>query len=208
MRSAMFLFGAAILTTTALGCGSPTPQDNEATGTTESPLETSGQVQFYVEVTGAKQGAFKGETVITKYPTYIPAFRFDMTVQSPTDTATGQASGKTAWTPVTIVKAFGVSDPQFLTALADNEVLSTVKMHFVTSPGPITSTSGANTTLTDWQTVTLTNATVTTMDRNTIALDNTSETSMFADQIAFTFQKIEVTDSAGNLTFEGDWTSP
>jgi hypothetical protein len=35
-----------------------------------------------------------------------------------------------------------------------------------------------------------------------------AETSMVADPIAFTFPKITVTDSAGNLTFEGDWTAP
>jgi type VI secretion system Hcp family effector len=206
MRSEMFLFGATVLAATALGCsGSPQAQQSDATSTTESPLETTGQVQFYIEVTGAKEGAFKGETILTKYPTYIPAFQFGMTAQTPVDSATGEATGKTTWTPITIVKAFGISDPQFLTALADNEVLSTVVMHFVNATGPI---SDKGTTLTDWQTVTLTNALVTTVDRNTITLDDSEKTNMFADQIAFTFQKITVTDSVGNTTFAADWSAP
>jgi type VI secretion system Hcp family effector len=206
MRSAMFLLCAMATATTAVGCGSsPQAPENEATATVESPLETTGQVQFYVEVTGQKQGTFAGESVLTKYPTYIPAFRFDMSGTSPTDLATGEASGKNTWTPVTIVKAFGVSDPQFLTALADNETLPTVKMHFVTATGPVTA-KGA--TLTDWQTVTLTNARLTSMDRNTITLDDASQTSTFADEIAFTWQKIQVADAAGNITFQADWQDP
>src|SRR5580704_15800418 len=100
MRSEMFLFGATVLAATALGCsGSPQAQQSDATSTTESPLETTGQVQFYIEVTGAKEGAFKGETILTKYPTYIPAFQFGMTAQTPVDSATGEATGKTTWTP-------------------------------------------------------------------------------------------------------------
>jgi type VI secretion system Hcp family effector len=111
-----------------------------------------------------------------------------MEASSPVDPATGQATGKTQFGQLTITKAFGASDPQFLQALAAHEVLKTVEIDFVTSSGS------------PWQKVVLTNALAVDMQRQTLELDDAKKTSMLADTIAMTYQKLELTDASGTST--------
>jgi type VI secretion system secreted protein Hcp len=58
------------------------------------------------------------------------ASAFDYGLVSPRDPATGQASGKRQHKPVVITREWGTSMPQFLAAVATNEVLTKLTMEF------------------------------------------------------------------------------
>jgi type VI secretion system secreted protein Hcp len=191
MRTASAILAASTLCLLA-GCGGSPDAADGTTETVQSPLEATGQVQFYATVTGAKQGAFRPEATAAGHTSEIAAFRFFWDATSPTDSATGQATGKATYSPIQITKAFGNSDPQFLTALSTNEVL-TVKLTFVKPPQ-------ATGMVQNLQTIELTNARVTDLQRATIDMGDTNHTSMLADQISLTFQKLTLTDADGTTT--------
>jgi len=189
MRFAKILFGATAMLAAA-GCGgNPEGQGDEGAQQVQSTLEATGKVDFWVEVKGQHTGQFKGETNDTRHANQFAAFRFHSTVTEPTSAATGQPSGRTQFDGVTITKAFGASDPQFINSAATAESLS-VKMHFVA-----TRPDGS---VKEYQTVTLTNALATKVERSTIVLDDAAKTNMFADEITFTFQKMELEDEDGH----------
>ena len=88
--------------------------------------------QFYLTVTGRKQGQFKSEsTEPGRKDKWIPALGFEMAVEAPHDPQSGLPTGKRRYSPVRIVKEWGAASPQALTALATNEVLTNVTMQFV-----------------------------------------------------------------------------
>ena len=65
-------------------------------------------LQAWIALKGAKQGQFKGETTLAaRHDKWIPVFAFTMGVASPRDPASGQATGKRQYQPLTIVKAWG-----------------------------------------------------------------------------------------------------
>ncbi len=66
--------------------------------------------EAYVVVQGLKQGQHKGE-VLQHAAGRQPALEFTYAAQSPRDAATGQASGKRQYKPVTIVKEWGALSP-------------------------------------------------------------------------------------------------
>ena len=80
--------------------------------------------QISVTVEGTVQGKFKSETRTTKDK--IDLIGYSQEVAAPRDLASGQASGKRSYQPLTIVKAAGASSPQFFQALLTNEVLKKV----------------------------------------------------------------------------------
>jgi type VI secretion system secreted protein Hcp len=85
---------------------------------------------FYFKAHGATQGDFKGDSLNPRRTGRIDGLDFEPEIESPRDPATGQASGKRQWKPIAIVKRWSASSPQFLQALATNEVLSTVDLEF------------------------------------------------------------------------------
>src|SRR5947208_3714923 len=83
-----------------------------------------------ITVQSQKQGIFKGEIALkdgnarAEGRTELLDVRYEMDV--PHDAATGQATGRRIFKPVTVVKRFGASSPQFLTALSSHELLPQV----------------------------------------------------------------------------------
>lgn len=193
MRLSMFVLGAVSLVGAA-GCGaSPDGQsDEDLSARVASPLETTGQVDFYVQIVGMKTGALKGESTVAAFKDQLPAFRFKMNERSPHDPATGMASGKVVNDPVTITKAIGAADPQLVQALTTNENLTTIKLSFVkTAPDGKVGV---------WQTVTFRNAQFTQITRETLTLEDAAKTQMNADEMTFVFKTGTITDTDGNVT--------
>ena len=155
---------------------------------------------MYMTVRGTKQGTFKGEGS-SRAKGKIPLVSFQLEVDSPRDAATGQASGKRQFKPVVVRKEIGASSPQFLQAVATNEVLVTVEIEFLAS-----NADGEETV--DY-TVELTNATVSRVSQSV----DTAETggplvdTRRLEEIAFTFQKIVASDVPGETSFSDDWTA-
>src|ERR1700758_2744129 len=90
--------------------------------------------EFYVSITGKKQGRFKGEsTGVGRRTTKdrIPGLRFEFETISPRDAASGLPPGKRQHKPVVITKEWGAASPQLYQALVTNEVLSTVLFEFL-----------------------------------------------------------------------------
>jgi type VI secretion system secreted protein Hcp len=153
---------------------------------------------FYVSIEGQKQGKFRGSVNGGK-PGRIAGIRFSAETTSPRDAATGMASGKRQHKPITITKEWDASSPQLFRAIVTNEVLKTILFEFVrTDPGGKEHVH---------YTIKLTNAAVADV-RSYLDLTDTSGDPYDGhelEDVAFTFQTIEVADQDGKTTAADDW---
>ena len=158
----------------------------------------------YLSATGAKQGKFQGEGTGERKD-WIPILAFTIDVAEPLDTATGHPSGKRQYQPVTVIKQWGASSPQGLTACATNEVLNTVAIEFVN-----VDSTGKETPL---QNVTLTSAAISAVRRfigdpqSAQGLQTGSSGAEGLEEWSFTFQKIQIEDVGSKASFADDWSS-
>ncbi|WP_035358988.1 type VI secretion system tube protein TssD [Edaphobacter aggregans] len=150
--------------------------------------------QIFATVTGAKQGAFKGESPQKGREGKIAGVAFAYGVAVPRDAASGQVTGKRQHNPVVFTKEWGASSPQFYAAAYTNEVLPTVLFEFY-------STSPTGTQVVD-HTIKLTNATIIEIDQslNLPQAGGPVIDSRELQAIAFTFQKIEITSLTGGTS--------
>ncbi|MBD0316459.1 MAG: type VI secretion system tube protein Hcp [Nitrospiraceae bacterium] len=150
--------------------------------------------EFYVSVTGAIQGPFKGELVNKGFEGKFAGLSFDYEVVSPRDAASGLASGKRQHKPIRIKKPFGPASVQFYAALTKNESLSVV-MDFM-------ATDQSGVMVLD-HTIKLTNASVASVkmhsDKDVVPAGPAN------DVIEFTFQQIEITDHRSKLRVGDAW---
>jgi type VI secretion system secreted protein Hcp len=157
-----------------------------------------------VGVNGTKQGQFKGESTRAQAQDKLEAMGFTFEVASPRDAASGLASGKRQYKPLTITKAIGASSPQFLQALATNEVLKTVTLDFFK-----TNESGEEYI---YYTIKLTNATVASIRQHSPETGGAAASKSAAgampqlEEISFTFQRIEVESKDGKTMAVDDWS--
>lgn len=91
---------------------------------------------FYVTVSGAIQGPFKGELVGKGLEGKFAGSHFSSEINTPRDPLTGQITGKRRHTPIRIQKAWGPASLQLYSALLKNEPLA-VTIDFVV-PDPAT----------------------------------------------------------------------
>jgi type VI secretion system secreted protein Hcp len=156
--------------------------------------------EFYVTIEGAKQGKLKGESVRTLHQEKIPGLRFDYTVKSPRDAASGQASGKRQHQPIKFTKEWGAASPQLFQALCTNEVLKSVLFEFMR-----TNDQGAEES---YQTVKLTNASVAEIHQYTAPAGEAGQAARDThelEDISVTFAKIEIENVAGKTMATDDW---
>src|ERR1700694_1815509 len=118
------------------------------------------------------------------------ASAFDYRLVSPRDPATGQVSGKRQHKPVVITKEWGPSMPQFLAAVATNEVLTKLTMEFWDADAKGMQRAHFVVTLTD--------ASVSEVKQR-LAND------LLTEDLSFTFRKITVEDKIGKTIFMDDW---
>jgi type VI secretion system secreted protein Hcp len=153
-------------------------------------------------ITGQKQGKFQGEGA-AEWKNWIPILAFTLDLTVPTDSGTGQASGKRQYQPLTIIKTWGTASPQALTACSTNEVLPTVSIQFLT-----VDPTGRESA---FQNVNLTNARLRAIRRyigdpqSAQGLQASSSEATGLEQWSFVFQKIDIDDVPGSTTFADDW---
>jgi len=156
-------------------------------------------VQIYASFKGVKQGDFKGESTQKGHEGTVPGVAFSYGVIIPRDTVTGQATGKRQHQPVVFTKEWGASSPQFYTAAYTNEVLSQVTFNFyVAGPTGLQQLD---------HTVKLTNATIISV-KQSIHLPQQGGPvidSRELEEIALTFQKIEIASIPGSTTATDTW---
>ena len=154
--------------------------------------------QFFVTVTGAKQGDFKGESTQKSHEGKIQGVAFSYGVLSPRDATSGLPTGKRQHQPGVFSKEWGSSSPQFYQAIYTNESLPTVLFEFV-----VANISGAQVL---HHTVKLTNASISAV-RETLP-DNQPAGSLDPrdlQEISLTFQKIEIVSVTGGTQASDDW---
>lgn len=157
-------------------------------------------VQIYATVTGAKQGAFKGETTQKGREKMLPVVGFSYGVIVPHDIASGQASGRRQHQPVVFSKEWGASSPQFYTAAYTNEVLTTVIFSFFS----LDKTGVQQLS----HTIKLTNASIASV-KQSVALPQSGGPiidSRELQEISLTFQKIDINIPNGSEAID-DWSA-
>lgn len=157
-------------------------------------------LQFFATVTGAKQGAFKGESTQKGREGKIPGVAFSYGVASPRDGTSGQATGKRQHRPVVFTKEWGASSPQFYTAAYTNEVLSSVLFEFYYA-------SPTGTQIVD-HSIKLTNATIIEIEQSVMVPQSGGPIidSRDLQVISFIFQKIEITSLTGGTSAADSWS--
>ena len=133
MRLASVLIGVVALNVLA-ACGASPGTDEESVLQSESTLEATGKLQFYVEARGSTQGLISKESRARGHENEFAAFRFHMGLTIPGSSSSGLPSGKPQVDEVTITKEFGASDPQLLQAAAKGEALNVTLTFLKTAP--------------------------------------------------------------------------
>ena len=173
-------FWTAVASTNCSSAGGATnPGKVNATGTT-------------MVVEAMKQGKLKGESQRAGRSDAMDVAFGSSTVSAPRDVATGLASGKIQYGPVTVTKAWGAASPQIALALSTNEVLKKVALSFWGI--------GADGVERIQNTITLTNANVSSIVRHLDASGN------LVEDVSFTFQRIDLVDNLSGNMASDDWT--
>jgi type VI secretion system secreted protein Hcp len=153
---------------------------------------------FYITITGAATGKFKGESPDPKHPDDMEGLAYSYEVKSPRDLATGQASGKRQHGAITITKEWGAASPQLFNALVKNEQLSTVVFTFMTTD----QTTGGQVA---YYKVTLRNAYIAQIRSFKDLTYQREYSTKELESISFTFQKIEIECLTAKTTASDDW---
>lgn len=165
-------------------------------------LQPGGNAQCRMAIKGAKQGQFKGQSLGSRMQEkWIPCSQFLLSIVSPRDVSTGQASGKRQYAPIVVTKDWGAASPQIFQAIATNEALPLVEFEFLKV--------NAQGTEFVFETVTLTNASISAFKQYIGFPDAGEQSSPHSlEDVSFTFQKIEVTNTEGKTTATDDWSAP
>ncbi len=175
------------------------PQTDKPVTQTMAQRSQDNALMAYVAIDGVKQGKFKGESSKLTHRDTIGVVGFNYEVVSPRDAATGQATGKRQFSPITFTKEWGAASPQLLQALYSNETLKTVTFEFYRLDA-----SGKEYV---YQAVTLTNANVAKINKEGGNLPSGKSVDTYElETISLTFQKIEITDSQGKTSAIDDWS--
>jgi len=153
---------------------------------------------IFCTVVGAKQGTFQGDPATGGNTTQIAVYSLIQELKVPFDAATGQITGRSQHSPLTIVKELDKSSPQFFDAAATNEVLKSVTCTL--------SRSSANGQARPYFKFALTNATVVEIKDSGNGVNGTSQGDE-RERISFSYQRIELTDLNSNTTAIDDWIS-
>ena len=143
--------------------------------------------EFYVTATASKQGKLKGESAHQRKEDKLVGLAFHYSVAPPRDAASGQVSGKRKHLPVSFVKRWGASSPQFFQALTTNEQFKSVLFEFVG-----TSETGEEHV---FHTIKLSNALVTEIEQYVEPGDTGP-----LEKITFTFQRIDLENIDGGTS--------
>ena len=163
-------------------------------------FQPGGATQCRVAIRGTKSGQFKGDGSVRGQEKWIRCSQFLLSLTSPRDAATGLPTGKRQYAPIVITKEWDAASPQIFQAAATNETLAQVELQFLrTSPLGVEAV---------FETVTLTNATISAVKRYIGFPDAGEPPNPHAlEDVSFTFQKIEITNSEAKTTAADDWST-
>lgn len=179
-RALALLLTAAMLAVAAFAVAA------QRSGQLSTGAATAGVVHIEMEVVGAKTGTFKGDSVQKGHENQILVSGYQFELDSARDPATGQATGRRAYKPITVTHVLDAASPEFLNSCATNETLKSVVINFYE-----TDRTGR---LINFYRVTLTNASLS-------SVKHYSSGDTVLEDDSFVFQKIEEQNLVGKTTF-------
>jgi type VI secretion system secreted protein Hcp len=153
---------------------------------------------FFMEITGAKSGKFKGSSLVKGKEGKIEVFGIESTVESPRDPVTGFPTGRRMHYPLTVVTKLDKATPLLFNALCTNETLTKVLIEVwgaISVQSGIASGTGSKV----YYTFELKNANLQQVRQFTLP-DGT----LFA-ALSFTWQSILTTWTDGGIVGNDDW---
>jgi len=159
----------------------------------------------YLKLKGQKQGVVKGSVTQKGREGKIMVISAHHEVVSPTDPASGLATGKHLHKPFVIAKEVDKSSPVLYNMLVNNENITEWELQFWTPSLKSGTGAGAET---QHYTVKLTNSRI--IDIGFRMLNNKNpELIKYAEyeEIAFSYEKIEWIWTDGGITAQDDWES-
>lgn len=162
---------------------------------------------LFEEVTGEKQGKFKGGVIQKGREGWIQIIALNHSITSARDVASGQATGKRTHKPIRARMYYDQSITQWYQALVLNESLKSVTIDFF-SPNKLGTAGGQGVETLTYQ-VKLTNAFVSAVEFEMLNNKNPDlqrYENMFITEIVY--QKIEGTWKLGNKVWSDDWLAP
>ncbi|HSP61915.1 MAG TPA: type VI secretion system tube protein TssD [Pyrinomonadaceae bacterium] len=183
----------SFLAMTALALPSVMTAQPRLMGSEATPAPALAQTRFFITIEGTKQGKFKGEGRGPMNSDKIAGLKFFYEVSAPRDPATGLPTGRRQHRPVVITKEWGAATPQLFEALTNNEVLKSVVFEFFRP-----TQMGQEQV---YQVIKLTNASISNIKQYT----DTESTAELED-VAFSFQQIEIQNVPGRTAAIDNWT--
>ena len=167
-------------------------------------LPAQAELNAYLSVKGQKQGDIKGSVTQKGREGRIMVIAMDHTVMSPTDPASGLATGRTMHKPLTIIKEIDRSSPLLHNALSSNENLTDVVLEFW-QPPKVGTGSGAEV---QYYTIALKNARVTGIHQ-VMPNNKNPDLARYAayEEVAFTYDSITWTWTDGGITAGDNWNA-
>ncbi len=158
-------------------------------------------INKFLFVKSVKQGDLGGSSTDPNHQSAIGIISVGHSIVSPTDLATGQASGKRQHSPLVIVTHIDKATPKLYQALVTDENLPNVELDYWK-----TNSDGSQNM---YFTIKLTNARISSINfTNQNSADHpSSDTFGEYVEISFTYQKIEWTWTDGGITAQDDWTA-
>jgi type VI secretion system secreted protein Hcp len=162
---------------------------------------------YFSEVTGEKQGKFKGGVIQKGREGWIEIIEASHEIISPRDPASGQATGKRSHKPFRARFYYDQSTPMWYQALVYNESLKSVTIAFF-SPNKLGTAGGQGVETLTYE-VKLTNAFVARVEFH---MPNNKNPDLMKYEntvsVELVYQKIEGTWKLGNKIWQDDWLAP
>ncbi len=155
----------------------------------------------YLKLKGETQGDIKGSVTQAGREDSIQVIAYSHEIKSPRDAASGLPTGKRQHGPLTITKEIDKSTPLLLSAMINNENISSLELRFWQP-----SKSGKEE---QFYTIELVNASISNIEAE--MLNNKYPENMQhkeREHVSFCYQKIIWTFEDGGITTEDDWESP
>jgi len=173
------------------------------------PLDAS------ILVKGSKQGPFKGgSTIKTRAGTSV-VLSTEWHCEAPRDNHTGLATGKREHSPVTCHITLDAAAINYQTAIATNEVLTSVQLEYFQtaagSLGQVDGKGGSGGETKAYYTILLEQAIVQRVEFGqpwSRHIDPELRNKDNFLKVSFTYQKITTTWAAGGQTWSDDWLAP
>lgn len=142
----------------------------------------------FIKVTGSKQGLFKSESLTKSKEAYTEIIGYNFEEISPRETSTGMPTGKRQLKPLTIIKDWGASSPQYYQALSTNELIREIRIDFFTTDPEGRSILSRSIVLNDASVEDIKDAS---SEVNGDLVDS--------EAISFVFRKITISDKSGTV---------